>query len=168
MKITRSILPLSAAIAAIALGVATLPAEAAKPGSQLINITTPLGSEHDYDGVLDVCNGKFSATGTTGIYQEFVTGLVTGTTLVYTSTYLGDVNDGLGIWNPYAYSVDATRSGGDDWNGSYIVTKTNTVPPYETVTETGLIYGKVTYGGALVGANFRNHGQCIKSFASAK
>lgn len=151
------------AVGALALGVVGLPVEAAQPGSQIINITTPLGSEHDYDGVLDVCNGRFSATGTTGIYDEVVHGIVTDTTLQYTSTYVGDVDDGSGVWNPYSYSVDATVTGGT-WIGTYVVTKVNTLPPYQTETETGPIYGTVTYAGPLVGANFKNHGQCIKSF----
>ena len=158
---------LSVAICAIALSVVALPSHAAQPGSQIITVATPIGSGHLYDGVLDVCNGKFSATGTTVGYQEVVEGTVTDTTLSYTSTYVGDVNDGLGIWNPYSYEVDAIRSGAA-WSGTYTVTKTNTAPPYETVTETGLISGTVSYGGALVGANFKNHGQCIKSFATAK
>ena len=151
------------AVGALALGVVGLPVQAAQPGSQIINITTAIGSGHDYDGVLDVCNGRFSATGTTEIYQEVVEGIVTDTTLQYTSTYVGDVNDGLGIWNPYSYSVDATVTGGT-WTGTYVVTKVNTLPPYQTETETGPIYGTVTYAGPLVGANFKNHGQCIKSF----
>lgn len=151
------------AVGALALGVVGLPVQAAQPGSQIINITTAIGSGHDYDGVLDVCNGRFSATGTTEIYQEVVEGIVTDTTLQYTSTYVGDVNDGLGIWNPYSYSVDATVTGGT-WTGTYVVTKVNTLPPYQTETETGSISGTVTYVGPLVGANFMNHGQCIKSF----
>ena len=162
----------SAVAVALALftGSFTLPAVAAQPGSQIITITTAAGSGHAYDGVLDVCNGKFSATGTTtGIdatYQEVVNGTVTDTTLTYTSMYVGEVNDGTGISDPYSYTVDATRSG-ETWNGTYVVTKTN-VDTDQTTTETGALAGSVTYGGALVGSQFRNHGQCIRSFANAQ
>lgn len=158
--------------AAFAMGLAvagafTLPAHAAMPGSQVIEITTAIGSGHDYTGVLDVCNGHFTATGTTqgstATYKEYVEGTITDTTLSYTSTYLGAVQDGTGTWDPYTYSLDATVSGGT-WTGTYTVTKTNLDPPYDTVTETGSITGTVSYDGALVGSQFRNHGQCIRSF----
>jgi len=159
-----------AAVAAVGLAVAstfTLPVFAAKPGSQIITITSPIGSGHDYTGVLDVCNGKFTATGTTtgatATYQELVTGTITDTTLKYTSLYFGEVDDGTGTWDPYSYSVDATVSG-TTFTGTYTVTKTNVEAPFQTETETGAISGTVMYDGTLVGSQFRNHGQCIRSF----
>ena len=158
-----------AAVAAVGLAVAstfTLPVFAAKPGSQIITITSPIGSGHDYTGVLDVCNGKFTATGTTtgatATYQELVTGTITDTTLKYTSLYFGEVDDGTGTWDPYSYSVDATVSG-TTLTGTYTVTKTNVEAPFQTETETGAISGTVMYDGTLVGSQFRNHGQCIRS-----
>ena len=165
---------ISKAVAAIALafaGAASLSTVAAQPGSQIITLTTAVGSGHSYDGVLDVCNGNFKATGTTqgstALYQEVVTGTITDTVLSYTSTYYGEVNDGTGIYDPYTYTVDAVRTGGT-WSGTYLVTKTSVEPPYTTSTETGTISGDVTYGGTLLAGQFKNHGQCIKSFATSK
>lgn len=163
MRIRNTALAIGLAVA----GAFTQPVLAAQPGSQIITITTAIGSGHSYDGVLDVCNGKFTATGTTtgatATYQELVTGTVTPTTLTYTSTYYGEVDDGTGTWDPYMYSVDATVSG-TTFTGTYIVTKTNVEAPFQTVNESGAISGTVTYGGELVGSEFRNHGQCIRSF----
>lgn len=167
MRITHT----AVALALAAAGAFAQPVLAAQPGSQIITITSPIGSGHSYDGVLDVCNGKFTATGTTtgatATYQEVVNGTITPTTLTYTSVYVGEVNDGTGTWDPYSYTVDATVSG-TTFTGTYVVTKTNVDPPYQTETESGPISGTVTYGGALVGSQFKNHGQCIKSFATAK
>jgi hypothetical protein len=163
MRFTHTAFALGLALA----GAFTLPASAAKPGSQIITITTAVGSGHTYDGVLDVCNGKFSATGTTTAgsvtYQEVVNGTVTPTTLTYTSTYVGEVDDGTGTWDPYSYRVNATVSG-TTFTGTYLVTKTDADDDSVTLTESGPIIGTVTYGGALVGDQFKNHGQCIRSF----
>ena len=92
-----------------------------------------------------------------------VTGTVTPATLTYTSTYFGEVDDGTGTWDPYTYTVDATVSG-TTFTGTYLVTKTSVDAPFQTVNESGAISGTVTYGGELVGSQFKNHGQCIKSF----
>ena len=167
MRISKAAVAVGLAFASLA----SLSTVAAQPGSQIITLTTAAGSGHSYDGVLDVCNGKFKATGTTqgstALYQEVVTGTITDTVLNYTSTYYGEVNDGTGIYDPYTYTVDAVRTDGT-WSGTYMVTKTSVEPPYQTTTETGTISGDVTYGGTLLAGQFKNHGQCIRSFAAAR
>ena len=152
-KVARAFIAGAALIGTI--GAFAGPASAAPPARyqlQEIRITTAIGSGHDYTGWLSPCDGSFIAEGTTVGYNENVTGVLTASTLTFESIYEGPVNDGLGIWDPYSFTVDATRAGGA-WTGTYLVSKNGS-----PTSETGALTGTVTLGGMT---SYKNHGEFV-------
>ena len=146
-----------------------------------ISIALPLGSGHNYTGTIDTCTGAFTATGVTVGYTENVTGTLIGSDLDFTSVYVGDVNDGLGLWNPYTFSTDAVVYEGGSFIGTALVTKTSTMPdsvpvnegPYDatgtvTVGDTGCHLASTIANAHLKTLNAEQTAACKEAWGAAK